>query len=814
MTTENEGSTPPRRRRLRPVGDDETPLSAAIERLLPEPAGDPPADEDAAEATAPDGDAAPPGPAADHADGDELRRAEIIPVQFQRGQRVQTLKDFGGLTAYRAGFHGVRAVPVYLPGSLWYATRGLARLAGRYAYWHDVTELRIVMHEGLARGAAGTNDVLRTHADRERTKDRRRSKALASAAVTVPLALADAILAPPEVQAATAALAFGALAYHGRPKDGRLIPRAVLPPQYQVPTLAHLTDSFEDLGISKLSAYIKEHNRTLDWVIDLHPDGDGWSVELDLPRGVTATQIIQKRGELSSTLRRPISAVWPRGVPSEHEGRLAMWIGRRDFAKVKPLKHPLLRTGTTDVFTGVPFGYLPWGTKVTAPIFETNWLIVSAMGGGKTATLRNILGGCGLDIVCDLWVHEHSGKGDLKPFADIAHRYCSGVDDEAIGYTAQSFKMLRKEVEKRQKIWKTLSDTDLPEGSLTRELAERDKRLRPIVVVVDEVHNAYQHPKFGAQIATDAEFVMRLGRAYGIVILQATQRNGKDSIPTIISAVITVRYCLKVNDQTTNDMALGTGMYKAGYNAVLFRRKVDAGQGWLLGAGEPCAPKGYYTNIPDAKRLAARARALREKAGVLSGYALGEDQEPEQERDFLADVLSVFAPGEKFLYWPTIAGRLAGGGLSGAYASLTADAVSSQVREASGIPIRDQGREPGGDNLKGLKLTTIEAAIEDAADAAGPASFGDGAPAAPDVDVELLIAAAELVITPQFGSPQMLQRKLKVGWAEVGRLMAALESFGVVGPEDEAGKERAVLVEPDELDETLARIREADGGAA
>jgi len=634
--------------------------------------------------------------------GDAQRKA-IIPEHWQTWENAKRHVSLAAARhGHRAAYHGVRS-PAYFAKALAFAVWGvIVTIKSVITWWHIPGQTRLEW-EAAANGLI--SDHLRLHQAGRKTRTARGTiLALVLAALAAAM-IAMVAYAPWWAWALFAVSLFALFALAGRPQGKTITTRAEIPAAVQPPTGDVIIRALGSIGIAGINKAIAD-NAFPPLPAPVREDGPGWRAEIDLPYGVTATQVIEKREAFASGLRRPLGAVWPEPVTHEHAGRLEVWVGRADISKAKPAPWPWLRTGGGNIFDPLPFGTDPRGRRADGALIEHNWLLGSMPGQGKTSAVRVLVSGAALDPAAELWIHELKGTGDLDPFECCAHRFVSGIDDESIGYAAESLRLLRREVMLRADRLKKLDRALCPDKKVTREIASRrGARLWPLVCVIDEAQNLFGHDKFGKQAGEDATFCIKIGRALGVVLILATQRPDKESLPTGVSGNVSTRFCLKVAGQVENDMILGTSAYKNGARATTFRPKVDAGLGYLKGEENTArVVRTYYLNGNDTERVARRARALREAAGTLSGVALGEDDETPR-RDVLADVLEVFA-GDSGLHWPELAARLADR-FPERWQDTTGDAVSAECRSL-GIPSVNVNAH--GTVLKGCRASDVEKA--------------------------------------------------------------------------------------------------------
>ncbi|MFE1691139.1 cell division protein FtsK [Streptomyces albidoflavus] len=589
------------------------------------------------------------------------RRRPVLPAWARSGAEMRTAaKWLGTHYGHTTAYHLVRT-PVYAARLAFQAPRGAARFVGGAMRWAADREGEPVRLAAVRREDAAEYIKLSRQRDRRvRLRTAVTTLALFTGAVT---ALALYVLAPGWVLALTAStlvLAFGAV---GSAADAPVVTRAV-----EVPTAPKLTSdivlrALGALGIAPINQAQAKGRDGFSFTAPITRDGPGWRAEGDLPYGVTVTDVIERRDKLASGLRRPLGCVWPEAVPEEHTGRLVLWVGDQDMSTARKPAWPLLKSGSVDLFKPVAFGTDQRGRWVEITLMYIAAVIGAIPRMGKTFLLRLLLLIAALDPRAELHTYDLKGTGDLDPVGEkVSHRHRAGDEDEDIEYALADLRELRDELRRRARAIRDLPRDICPESKVTSALADkRSLGLHPIVVGVDECQVWFEHPDHGKEFEEICTDLVKRGPATGIVFIAATQRPDAKALPTGISANASARFCLKVMGQLENDMVLGTSSYKRGVRATMFSWK-DKGIHYFVGEGADARiVSSVYVDAPAAEAIGDRARALREKAGLLTGHAAGI--EPESATgpgyDLLRDLLTVVPANEVKVWSETVVARLA-----------------------------------------------------------------------------------------------------------------------------------------------------------
>lgn len=317
------------------------------------------------------------------------------------------------------------------------------------------------------------------------------------------------------------------------------------------------------LSIPQMNAAIKEGWQPR-WVSPTTRLGNGYHTQVQLPLGVTVEMINAKKNVLAHNLLRKPVETWPTEPPNM-PGVLDLWVADQGSLNGPVPDWPLLHEGTTDYFKGVPVAVSQRGDAIIGQLMGKNWIVGGIMGSGKTSIVVALLLGAILDPLVIAEVYVMAANVDYDPLRPRLRTLVKGDDDEQLKAGLEALRGLANEVTERGKLLEELGGEST---KLTREMAMKDPRMRPKVVVFDECHELFMNKEYGPEAAQLAIRVMKKARKTGITLIWVTVSPTADSIPRDVTRNTSHRVAFAVGDQVANDGLLGSGKYKAGIRAT------------------------------------------------------------------------------------------------------------------------------------------------------------------------------------------------------------------------------------------------------
>ncbi|MFF7754354.1 zonular occludens toxin domain-containing protein [Streptomyces sp. NPDC007971] len=390
--------------------------------------------------------------------------------------------------------------------------------------------------------------------------------------------------------------------------------------QGAVPDEGAILRALENLGIPKLNKAIKEGWQPR-WVQPTTRSGNGWHTQLQLPMGVTVEMVNGKKKVLAHNLLRKPVEVWPTEPPKQ-PGVLDLWVADQGSLSGTVPPWPLLKEGTTDYFKGVPVAVSQRGEPIIGKLMASNWIVGGIMGSGKTSIVVSLLLGAILDPLVEAEVYVMATNVDYDPLRPRLRTLVKGDDKEQLKAALDRLRTLTQEVTERGKLLEELGG-DSPK--LTRDMAMKDPRMRPKVVVFDECHELFMDKDYGKEAAELAIRVMKKARKVGITLIWVTVSPTADSIPRDVTRNTSHRVAFAVGDQVANDGLLGSGKYKAGIRATELVPGQDIGTAVTYGfTSSPFEViRSYYVErdpergVDEVTPVVERAMGLHEGTGPV-----------------------------------------------------------------------------------------------------------------------------------------------------------------------------------------------------
>lgn len=635
----------------------------------------------------------------------------VVPWLKEPDQRTPIARWAAGYTSHIVAFHLIR-LPLYQ----WRMTKRAPVGLWRVLCW-VVNGMTDAEARPLRASAVVRDDVKEYMQLAKERNARVRHRAVAATVLAVPtlvLALWMVFWASGLAFWGVALILVDVLGVAGRNREAPLISKATTP--------AHLSPPLrqENVEVALRALPGMKKDSVIEYPDPIFRDGPGWMAKVRLPHGFTVTKVLGLKEELANGLRRPTGAVWPEG-DDDDASILKLWVGFQSMAKMRQPPWPLLK-GTADFFKPIPYGTDNKANTVAIRLFENNVVVGAIPGAGKSASIRTLVLGAALDPTVELRLWSLK-QNDFAALERVSHTFGYGLTDDVIEECLTDLQAVKKEIIRRTQVLSKQPKELVPDGKLTRPLASRrDLGLQPIVMVIDECQNLFSHEEFGDQAGKVALDIIRMGRAYGVVLVLCTQRPDTNSLPKGVSANASVKICLRMTDHNAVDMVLGTGAHGRGLKAELFKQS-EKGVGYVLGAtDDDLVARSFYIDALVADRIAERALVMRQAEDRITGHAAGVEAEAAEEKaagaDLLDDLVEILTGQGVDWMWNAAAVGALETLRPDAWAGLN-EASLGQMLAKRNVPTRPLNRKdpqdpPGSPrrHLTGFELADVRAAQE------------------------------------------------------------------------------------------------------
>lgn len=607
--------------------------------------------------------------------------------------------------SHRVLYHGVRS-PGYLVVASGWALIGLARVIGAQLRWwwlHEQGHLR--------RRAVLSGDAAAWLSLHEAAAKTRRNRGLVLAAEALVLIVGSVLVVHlrlwwPWAIAAVVALPF--LAHLGRPAGKPIVRPAVITPRFRVLSADIVLRAYY---AAKLGDPDKK-DQQVTFGGPMARDGEGSRVLVDLPYGLGLDDAVKARPKIASGLDVTESQVFIRRDPTSHR-RHTLWVADRDPLAVPVGRTPLLACRATDIWKPAPIGLDERGQLVSVLLMWVSVLIGALPRQGKTFVARLIALFCALDPYVQMGVFDGKGSPDWRKFALVSEACAFGLTPTRDGLPPEILlaylEELKRDVQDRYHRLSELPPNVCPEGKLTKAIARDPAYGMPVrVLVLDEFQEYFDLGDISKEIAAHLVFLQKVAPGAGVSIIAATQKPsgiGTGQVAQQFTSMrdnMAVRFSLRTSSWQVSEMVLGQGAYSEGLDSSTLLPQYK-GTGILRGASDASpTTRTYLADGQDAEKILTAARALRERAGTLTGMAAGLSLD-RPARDVLSDVLAVF-DGASGMHWPALAEHLAKR-FPDRWADATGESVSAQCR-AVGVPSVDV--KVSRQTLKGCRRSDIE----------------------------------------------------------------------------------------------------------